>query len=62
MKTINHAVNPNRIDPFVDWGFKYIFGREAAFVETAKALKAEGIDLSVISKCTGLSVDVIRNL
>ena len=37
-------------------------GREAAFVETAKALKAEGIDLSVINKCTGLSVDVIRNL
>ena len=37
-------------------------GREAAFVETAKAMKAEGIDLSVISKCTGLSADVIRNL
>ena len=37
-------------------------GRKEAFVETAKALKAEGIDLSVISKCTGLSLDEIRKL
>ena len=37
-------------------------GRKEAFVETAKALKAEGIDLAVISKCTGLSLDEIRKL
>ena len=37
-------------------------GREEMRLETAKALKAEGIDLAVISKCTGLSVEDIQRL
>ncbi len=30
--------------------------------ETAKAFKKEGISLSLISKCTGLSIDEIKKL
>ena len=37
-------------------------GRREMQFETAKALKAEGIDLSVISRCTGLSVEDIQKL
>ena len=37
-------------------------GRGEAFVETARALKAEGIDVSVIVKCTGLSTAEIQGL
>ena len=37
-------------------------GRGEAFVETAKAMKSEGIDVSVIVKCTGLSAAEIQKL
>ena len=37
-------------------------GRKEAFVETAKAMKADGVDSSAISKWTGLDVETIQQL
>ena len=37
-------------------------GRKEAFVETAKAMKADGVDSSTISKWTGLDVETIQQL
>ena len=37
-------------------------GRKEAFVETAKAMKAKGIDMDTISECTGLSIAEIQGL
>ena len=37
-------------------------GRKGMQIEAAKAMKDEGIELAVISKCTGLSIEEIRRL
>ena len=37
-------------------------GREEMQIETAKAMKAKGIDADTICECTGLSIEAIRKL
>ena len=48
------------LDRGIDQGRKE--GREEMRLETAKAMKADGVDSSTISKWTGLSIEEIRKL
>ena len=60
------------INPYTDFGFKKLFGTELnkekkkgraeEKIAIARSLKASGVDIDLIAKSTGLSIDEIKKL